>query len=80
MYAERFVMFTAQQLWSSASLDMSGIMPHLAHCKMHHAGRHWHIYICSHIHEDTQIQFPLLYNVFLVHANYAFAACQLYLT
>lgn len=34
----------------------------------------------THTFKNTQIQFPLINNVFVVHASSVFATCQLYLT
>lgn len=41
-----------------------------------------HIWHTSHTHtlRNTQIQFPLINNVFVVHASAVIATCQLHLT
>lgn len=57
---------------------MSGIMPHLAlqnNFKMH-AGTCTFTYARTHnTHEDTQVQFPLLNNAFVVHASSVLVVC-----
>lgn len=55
---------------------MSGIMPHLAYCRIQNM--HTDTFTYTRTHEDTQ--FPLLNNVFVVLASFVFALCQLYLT